>query len=166
MGLREDLAQVLGADALVTEGTQQEDSTVNLEEMQARIEELEPLEAKVGDLTAALQSAEDGRTQAQSQLQEAQSALEAAQVETQSKAEVVATLEAQIADLQRKLTLAQRMAEHPAELSEGERQVVASMSDEQWALFKKASAITVRPPFRATLGGDDGDKNQRVTLAR
>lgn len=85
----------------------------------------------------------------------------------EKKDAVIAEMQKKINELMGKLRLMSRMSEIKRELSAEEQSVVASMSDEQWALFKRfADERAPSPPFRKpTPVGEDGDNNERVTLS-
>jgi phage-related tail protein len=120
------------------------------------VEELDALKTKVAELESQL---EQTRAEAQSQVQ-------AAQADVASKDTVIASLQATVEQLRAQVTLGKRMGELRREFSSEEQQVVASMSDEQWTLFKRVGDAPVPPPFRQTMGGEEGAGASRVTLSR
>lgn len=123
-------------------------------------DQLEGLNEQVEALTAELDQV---RSETESRVQEVQASADETVAE---KDEVIASLQQQIETLRTDLIKRDRVAEIARELSEDEQTVIASMTDEQFELYKKtATAPAAQAPYRrSALQTDDGNVIQRVTL--
>lgn len=173
MGLKDELTTLLARegdsptalplgnmDKKSGEGTEPSSAAASHQEDTVN-EEMEKLKAQIAALTQERDTAFVERDQAQKGLQE----LQASVAETEAEKDgAIASLQSQIEAMRHDILKRSRVAELVRSLSEAEQEIVASMTDEQWALYKETASAAVQPPFRRDTLKGDAPEPQKVTL--